>query len=342
MVREFNNTVKIDVRDDPNRLVTRLEIYKAFVDKTSDPEIGEHIDYISHFEKAHIWFITFKASYDVNLLLNQRIKVNNKDYLIQDADDPHVYCTYRLEWLPQYTSFIQVSNFLKHACPYLDLCHWGEEVCESKEIQTIRTGVHVIRGRILKDDLDKVKFKTGIYDFHLGPLDCFAVRYSCKIRVTLIMDKPKCFSCGSETHVRALCPGLQKKRGLSSKKLNYATMFTCPVDSKLCSVKEDDVEYFTVNFPGKKGIQEEEEGKKEKKCPGISVPIRDRSVQKRLGISLPIVNRSEKKCPGILLPVVDRNLKPLDHKTNEFDRWSDLESQTIRIRLHLLSKKISE
>ena len=86
--KTFNNTIMIDVRD-PNKLINRLEIFKALIATTKNPKIAEQIDYISQFEKRNLWFITFKRTYDIKSLLNEKLKLNNEDYIIQDTLDTY-------------------------------------------------------------------------------------------------------------------------------------------------------------------------------------------------------------------------------------------------------------
>lgn len=203
---QFNNTIKIDVRD-PNKLINRLEIFKALIATTNNPKIAEKIDYISQFEKRNLWFITFKKNYDIKSLLNEKLRLNNEEYIIQDTDDPYIYSTYKIAWLPHNTTFMQIMNFTKEISPFIELIDWEEECCFDKEIENIKSGIHILKTRVLRENKDKVKLKSGIYDFHFGFHNSI-VKYSCKIFLTVSIDKPKCQLCKSDEHTKSACPTL--------------------------------------------------------------------------------------------------------------------------------------
>ncbi len=230
----------IDVRD-PNKLINRLEIFKALIATTKNPKIAEQIDYISQFEKRNLWFITFKRTYDIKSLLNEKLKLNNEDYIIQDTLDTYTYCTYKIAWLPHNTTLMQITSFFKDVSQLIEIIDWKEERCDYKEIANVKSGIHIVKARFLRENKDKVKLKSGIYDFYFGFHNC-VVKYSCKIFLTVSIDSrvdTEQIRSVADDRVSVTCPEKTPERSLHTVKEDSEH---CSISTPLCSFRQTLVE----------------------------------------------------------------------------------------------------
>lgn len=203
------NTIKIDVRDQ-NKTVTRLDIFNALLVKTSDADIANHINYISQYESSKFWFVTFQEAYNSKMLINEKLVINNEEFVIQDAKSPYINCTYKLSWLPHNTNIVHVLNFFKEISHLVEITDCTEEFCTEETISTIKSGIFNVKARILRENKDKVKLRSGVYDFTYGFHDQI-IKLSCKIYLSVLFEKQKCFLCQSEDHIKSTCPTIKQK-----------------------------------------------------------------------------------------------------------------------------------
>ena len=202
------NTIKIDVRDH-TKTITRLDIFNALLVKTNDTNLSDHINYISQYELSKFWFVTFEDTYNTKMLINEKLVINNEEYVIHDTKSPYINCTYKLSWLPHNTNVIHVLNFFKEISHSIEITDCTEEYCTEKQISKIKSGIFNVTGRILRENKDKVKLKSGVYDFSYGFND-HLMKLSCKIYLSVFLEKQKCFLCQSEDHIKSTCPTLNQ------------------------------------------------------------------------------------------------------------------------------------
>jgi hypothetical protein len=208
----FKNTIKLILKETPTiKLVKRVDIFEALLEKTNDRQLGNKIDYISQFNKRNIWFVTFKKDYDISLLLYEKIKIKNEEYLILNVMDTYIYNMYKISWLPHNMNLEQVKDFFRKKSHQIEVLECKEDYCKEKGMQNIKNGIVSIRVRILKTEIETANIESGIYNFISQSTSgfngvTFNKDYSFKILLRNLSDAfAKCLLCNSGSHLRTSC-----------------------------------------------------------------------------------------------------------------------------------------
>jgi len=217
---------------------------------------------------------------------------------------------------------MQITNFFKDVSQLIEIIDWKEERCDYKEIANVKSGIHIVKARFLRENKDKVKLKSGIYDFYFGFHNC-VVKYSCKIFLTVSIDNRVEFDLP------------EKKKPTGDTAPRHGTP-----ERNLHTVKED-IEHCNISTPISSFKQTFVEATKIQEKRLNLFQFNEKSGCLKNTVSQDTQNRSMDIWEGQLTGE-NTIVKPCiaGDKSKNFLQDQYLDENNIRIRLHFLSKQL--
>ncbi|RMZ93169.1 hypothetical protein BpHYR1_023836, partial [Brachionus plicatilis] len=203
------NAIRVRIQKQKNEKITRLNILNALQEIGST--IGEN-DFIQKIDSLAMvgnstWLISFVSNFNLRILIDQSIKINEREFRLEDAESPvqnFKVFTFKFIGLQPNFNKQHIHNFLvKNGVKSSEIVQIYDEYCIEPEFKHIKKGT--IRAKLKFDSNFNLQYKSIVN--HL-PQNTYINNLPVSIQM---VGQPRCLGCNSLDHKIAQCPKKNQK-----------------------------------------------------------------------------------------------------------------------------------
>jgi hypothetical protein len=220
--------LKLKVSD---QIITRSDILKGLKTILNEEE-RKSVDYVSSYGSCYRWMIGINNERVRRGCFGRKIKILDQECVLTDAESNDLIKTLRIFWLPKHFPVTIITDKIKK---YGEIVETIVEESSDEGFENLRTGNLKIKVLVSQDKVENLKELVGIKKYQ-----------DIRFLVQLSGERPGCFMCGDNSHMKKDCPKLNlvctkcKGRGHTTAECTMANRIKAK--NKIHNF-EDDYEY---------------------------------------------------------------------------------------------------
>ena len=230
----IRNSLRLELSNESGlQTINRVDVLKSLANVQGFKM--EFVDYVSQLYNNYTWYISFKEQYMSNRFIGQVVKLNDKEFQLQDGFlPPQVLVEMRISWLP-HGHLPKLRSFLRKF--NLTPVSLKDEYMKEPAFKDIKTGNLFVKCKVEENKASTLA--GGVHELEVG----------LQILVQIKGEPSKCFTCNGTGHIRRNCPK-RKLKCDSCKKKGHATI-ECTMAHRISRNQE--------NLPDEDEEQDEEQ-----------------------------------------------------------------------------------